>query len=108
MAKPAKRRILVRLLGFRPLVAIFAHRLHIREIVDRHCPSRGNAHLSHGQVALAVIPNRLTTPRALYRLAPTRRGGFLWCLPLLQGAIAWTMRCPFARAPNGQGQCPTA
>jgi transposase len=68
MANRAERRILVRLLGSLPLVATFARRLRIREIVDQHGPSRGNAHLSHGQVALAVIANRLTTPRALYRL----------------------------------------
>lgn len=68
MPSRSERRILVRLLGSLPLVAHFARRLGIPETVDRHCPSRANAHLSHGQVALTIIANRLTTPRGLYRL----------------------------------------
>lgn len=37
-------------------------------MIDRHCPSRGNAHLTHCQVALAIIGNRLSEPGALYLL----------------------------------------
>jgi transposase len=64
----ASRKRLIRMLGSLPLVADYARRLRIGPIVNRHCPSRGNAHLTHAQVALAIIANRLTQPRALYQL----------------------------------------
>ena len=32
----------------------YARRLAIRSVIDRHCPSRQNAHLTHGQVALVI------------------------------------------------------
>ena len=65
--RPVRRR-LVRLLGSLPLIADFAHRLGIPAIIDQTCPSRENAHLTHGQVALAIIANRLTQPKAMYHL----------------------------------------
>jgi len=68
MPPRAERRILARMLGALPIIAHYARRLQIREIIDRHCPSRSNAHLTHGQVALAIIANRLSRPGALYRL----------------------------------------
>lgn len=68
MPERAVRRRMVRLLGSLPLIAHFARRLSIQATIDRLCPSRGNAYLSHGQVALAIIANRLTQPQALYQI----------------------------------------
>ncbi len=68
MPERAVRRRMVRLLGSLPLIAHFVRRLQIQATIDRLCPSRGNAHLSHGQVALAIIANRLTQPKAMYQL----------------------------------------
>jgi transposase len=65
--RPVRRR-LVRLLGSLPVIAHFARRLGVQEIIDQICPSRGNAQLTHGQVALAIIANRLTQPKAMYQL----------------------------------------
>jgi len=65
--RPVQRR-LVRLLGSLPVIADFARRLGIQAIIDQTCPSRGNALLTHGQVALAIIANRLTQPKAMYQL----------------------------------------
>jgi hypothetical protein len=62
------RRQTIRLLGSLPLIAQFARRLQIQRTVDRRCPSRSNARLTHGQVALAVIANRLTQPKAMYQI----------------------------------------
>jgi len=38
-------------------------------IVDRACPMRGRAHLTHGEVIAALVANRLTAPRPLYDVA---------------------------------------
>lgn len=68
MPNRAVQRRLIRLLGSLPLIAAYANRLSIRSVVERHAPSRSNAHLTHGQVALAIIANRLTQPKAMYQL----------------------------------------
>jgi transposase len=65
--RPVRRR-LVRLLGSLPVIAHFARRLELQAIIDQTCPSRGNAQLTHGQAALAIIANRLTQPKAMYQL----------------------------------------
>src|SRR5881394_355465 len=65
--RPVRRR-LVRLLGSLPVIADFARRLGVQAIIDQTCPSRGNALLTHGQVALAIIAHRLTQPKAMYQL----------------------------------------
>jgi len=62
------RRILARMLGSLPLINHYVRRLGIMEAIDTHCPSRGNAHLTHAQAAVAIIANRLSCPGALYRL----------------------------------------
>jgi hypothetical protein len=41
-------------------------RLDLAGIVDRACPMRGRAHLTHGEVIAALVANRLTAPRPLY------------------------------------------
>src|SRR5713101_1393139 len=83
--RPVRRR-LVRLLGSLPVIADFARRLGIETTIDQTCPSRGNALLTHGQVALAIIANRLTQPQAMYQL-------WAW-------AAAWGVREVFGVNPD--------
>lgn len=52
-------------LGALPVIAEFARRLGIAGIVDRACPVRDLALLSHGQVIEALVANRLTSPTPL-------------------------------------------
>ena len=54
-----------KLLGALPVVAGFASRLGIRDIVDDACPVRDLAELTHGQVIEALVANRLTSPSPL-------------------------------------------
>jgi transposase len=68
MPERAVRRRLVRMLGSLPLMAHFARRLQIQQTIERECPSRSNAHLTHAQVALTIVANRLTQPKAMYHL----------------------------------------
>jgi transposase len=83
--RPVRRR-LVRLLGSLPLIADFARRLGFETTIDQICPSRGNALLTHGQVALTIIANRLTQPKAMYQL-------WAW-------AAAWGVREVFGVNPD--------
>ena len=55
-------------LGSLPVIAGFCRRLDIAGIIDRACPIRDVAILSHGQVIEALIANRLTAPRPLVRV----------------------------------------
>ena len=54
------------LCGALPLVAPVLERLDLMGIVDRTCPMRGRAHLTHGEVIAALVANRLSAPRPLY------------------------------------------
>src|SRR5712692_205503 len=54
------------LCGALPLVIPLLERLDLVSIVDRACPMRGRAHLTHGEVIAALVTNRLTAPRPLY------------------------------------------
>lgn len=54
------------LCGALPLVAPVLERLDLVGIVDRACPMRGRAHLTHGEVIAALVANRLTAPRPMY------------------------------------------
>jgi hypothetical protein len=56
-------------LGSLPVIADFSRRLNIADIVDRACPIREVAPVSHGQVIEALIANRLTSPKALVAVA---------------------------------------
>src|SRR2546430_13898817 len=47
------------LCGALPLVAPVLERLDLVGIVDRACPMRGRAHLTHGEVIAAMVANRL-------------------------------------------------
>jgi hypothetical protein len=63
---PAPGRYLV---GAMPVVAPVLARLGLVGIVDRACPMRGRAQLTHGEVIAALVANRLTAPRPLYDVA---------------------------------------
>ena len=56
-------------LGALPVVADYCRRLDLAGIIDRACPVRDLAHLSHGQVIEALIANRLTSPAPLVRVS---------------------------------------
>jgi transposase len=56
-------------LGALPVVADYCRRLDLAGIIDRACPVRNLAHLSHGQVIEALIANRLTSPSPLVRVS---------------------------------------
>lgn len=55
-------------LGALPVVADFCQRLDLAGIVDRACPIRQVATLTHGQVIEALVANRLTSPTPLWRV----------------------------------------
>lgn len=55
--------------GALPLVVPILERLGVAGIVDRACPMRGRASLSHGEVIAALVANRLTAPTPLYDVA---------------------------------------
>src|SRR6266542_3527470 len=57
-----------KLLGALPVVAQFCRRLDLAGIVDRACPVREVARVTHGQVIEALVANRLTSPRPLLRV----------------------------------------
>jgi transposase len=54
-------------LGALPVLYALLEVLRVEEIINRHCPSA--AEVSHGTVALVLILNRLTAPRALVNVA---------------------------------------
>ncbi len=57
-----------KLLGSLPVVGEFCRRLDVAGIVDRACPVREVARVTHGQVIEALVANRLTSPRPLLRV----------------------------------------
>lgn len=60
-------------LGALPVVADYGRRLDLAGIIDRACPVRDLAHLTHGQVIEALVANRLTSPAPLVRVADWAR-----------------------------------
>ncbi len=62
-------KVLEKRLGSLPVIADFSRRLDIAGIVDRACPMRDVAVVSHGQVIEALIANRLTYPQAMVGVA---------------------------------------
>ncbi len=54
-----------------PLVVVcrYLEKLGVRQIVDRLTPMRGRAFLTHGEVVVALIANRLCAPAPLYDVA---------------------------------------
>jgi hypothetical protein len=61
-------------LGSLPVVAEYCRRLDLAGIIDRACPIRDLAILSHGQVIEALVANRLTSPAPLWRVSDWARG----------------------------------
>lgn len=55
-------------LGALPAAAGLLRRLDVAGTVDRLCPGRDIAHLTHGQVIEALVANRLTAPSPLWRV----------------------------------------
>jgi transposase len=55
-------------LGALPVIADYCRRLDLAGIVDRACPIRDLADLSHGQVIETLLANRLTSPAPLVRV----------------------------------------
>jgi hypothetical protein len=55
-------------LGALPVAAEFLRRLDVAGTVDRLCPGRDIAHVTHGQVVEALVANRLTAPAPLWRV----------------------------------------
>ncbi len=62
-----------KMLGALPVVADFCRRLDLAGIIDRACPVRDVAILTHGQVIEALVANRLTSPAPLVRVADWAR-----------------------------------
>jgi hypothetical protein len=61
------------MLGALPVIAAFCRRLDIAGIIDRACPVREVALLSHGQVVEALVANRLTSPTPLVHVSDWAR-----------------------------------
>ena len=55
-------------LGALPVIAALCRRLDIAGIVDRACPIREVAYVTHGQVIEALVANRLTSPTPLVHI----------------------------------------
>jgi len=55
-------------LGALPVVAEFCRRLDLVGIIDRACPVRELAILTHGQVIEALVANRLISPTPMWRV----------------------------------------
>src|SRR4051794_4897328 len=58
--------ILVKQLGALPAIREYLGRLQLKERVDAVAPVREVAHLTNGEVVVALVTNRLTAPRPLY------------------------------------------
>ncbi len=70
------------------MIAEFSRRLDIAGIVDRLCPVRDVAILSHGQVIEALVANRLTSPAPLVRVEDWARE---WAVSEVFGVAAETL-----------------
>ncbi len=60
------RELVVKQLGALPVLRAYLERLGVRERVDALAPVRADAHLTNGDVVVALVANRLTAPRPLY------------------------------------------
>jgi transposase len=54
-------------LGALPVLYTLLEMLHVREVINRHCPT--GAEVDHGTVAMVMVLNRLMAPRPLYQVA---------------------------------------
>ena len=62
------QQVRVKQLGALPVIREYLERLELKERVDALAPVRDVAHLSNGEVVLALVANRLTAPQPLYRI----------------------------------------
>ena len=60
------RRQIVRYLGALPVLVVLLERLQVRQIINRHAPTRSP--IDHGAVVLVLVLNRLMAPRPLYKI----------------------------------------
>ena len=60
------RELVVKRLGALPVIVDYLERLGVKERVDALAPVREVAHLTNGEVVVALVANRLTAPRPLY------------------------------------------
>ncbi len=60
-------------LGALPVIADYCRRLDLAGIIDRACPIRDLADLTHGQVIETLLANRLTSPAPLVRVTDWAR-----------------------------------
>jgi hypothetical protein len=58
--------ILVKQLGALPAIRAYLERLQLKERIEAVAPVREVAHLTNGEVVVALVANRLTAPRPLY------------------------------------------
>jgi Domain of unknown function (DUF4277) len=92
-------------LGCLPVVRDFLARLDVAATVDRLCPVRDLARVSHGQVIAALVANRLTSPTPLVGVEDWAR---TWAVPEMLGVPADTLnddrigRALDALAPNAE------
>ena len=70
------------------MIAAFCERLDIRGIVDRAVPVRDVAIATHGQVIEAMVANRLTSPRPLWRVQDWATE---WAVEEVFGVVAETL-----------------
>lgn len=61
------------MLGALPVVAGYCRRLDLAGVIDRACPVRDVAILTHGQVIEALVANRLTSQAPLLRVTDWAR-----------------------------------
>jgi len=80
--------VLEKRLGSLPVIADFSRRLDIAGIIDRACPMRDIALVSHGQVIEALIANRLTYPQAMVSVGDWARD---WAVEEVYGIGADTL-----------------
>src|SRR6266487_1650261 len=72
-ATPTRRPVWRRCWVVCSVVGEFCRRLDLAGIVDRACPVREVARVTHGQVIEALVANRLSSPRPLLRVADWAR-----------------------------------
>src|SRR5713226_50736 len=58
--------LMVKRLGALPVIRAYLERRHLKDRVDALAPVREVAHLTNGEVVMALVANRLTAPRPLY------------------------------------------
>lgn len=78
--------ILVKQLGALPVIREYLECLRLKERVDAVAPVREVAHLTNGEVVVALVANRLTAPRPLY--------------DIVQWATDWAVEETFGIAPG--------